>query len=519
MSRMFRSTFVVPSLLALLGASCGSDEDIQQTVPEVCATLNYDHKTTAADFYQKFASDEEARAYAEDLVKSGTLASAAGPNAKFKEISHDPRITGMIASLTEGFKRVFPKEMTGITDPPRVIVIESDLLNAYALGPRPSSSPLVQAGKSPWLFVVHTALLNHNATDLQIKGVFGHELGHLFLRTFLPEIQQRVRTYYQLAGSEDGIIGSVQKSAPAVETHVAEMLNIQQRIGGLPHLGFPVTQGQYIRIFQAFMNNMPKPLMQACTDATDQIAQLKKDVAKVQPEVNQGNLVPRALTADEQKSFDMQSVALAANLRACLLMPTAPIAYIVALLNSLPPEAAVPAHPRYPEVAALMLDVEKKIDAESMESTPLADRLLRAQDALLPRLATLQEDPQFPIAQLRVFDYEEDADDASVRVLREIGDDPLSLGGFFLSILTPAARDACLNNIAAGKTIPYGNLIDTHPATCWRYYHSQQLNKALASCPATSMGTQRSMQGIARPSAYDAFVRSAEPRGYGIGKR
>ena len=517
MSHVSRSACLAVSLFA---AACGSDEDALQTIPEVCATLNYDQKTAAADFYQQFATDDEARAYAEDLVKSGALASAAGAGAKFKEISHDPRITGMIASLTEGYKRVFPKEMTGITTPPRVVVVESDILNAYALGPRAAGSPLVQAGKSPWLFIVHTALLNHNATDAQVKGVFGHELGHLFLRTFLPEIQQRVRTYYAIAGSEDGVIGSVQKSDPAVRGHVEEILKIQQRVGGLPRLGFPVAQqSQYLRLFQVFMASAPKPTPQACTDAATQIAQLKTDVTKVLPEANQGNLVPRALTADEQKSFDMKSLALAANLRACLPMPAAPLAYVVALLNSLPAEAADPMNARYPEVAALMLDVEKKIDAEAMANTALADRMLRAQDALLPQLATLREDPQYPIAQLRVFDYEEDADDASVRVMHEIGDDPLGLAGFFLSILTPEAKAACLANLAAGKTIAYGELIDTHPATCWRYYHSQQLNKALDSCPAGTMGMQRSMQGLAQPSAYDVLTRSAAPRGYGIGTR
>ena len=166
-----------------------------------------------------------------------------------------------------------------------------------------------------------------------------------------------------------------------------------------------------------------------------------------------------------------------------------------------------------------MLDVEKKVDAASMADTALADRILRAQDELLPRLAAMQEDAQFPIAQLRVFDYEEDADDASVRVLRELGDDPLSLGGFFLSILTPEARKACLDDLAAGKTIAYGNLIDTHPATCWRDYHSQQLNKALDRCPAATMGMQRAMQGLAQPAADGVLARPAEPRGYGIGKR
>ena len=520
MPNALRSACLAVSLLA---AACGADDAVEPqaipAAPAVCATLDYDHKTPAADFYQQFASDDEAGAYAEDLIRSGVLAASTGANAKFKEISHDPRITGMVDSLLQGFQRVFPKELAGITTPPRVVVVESAVLNAYALGPRPGGSALVQAGKAPWLFVVHTALLNHDVPDVQLKAVLAHELGHLFLRTFLPEIQQRVRTYYALAGSEDGVIGSVQESDPPVRGHVDAMLDIQQRVGGLPRLGFPVLQGQYVRLFQLFMGSAPKPVPQACTTASAQIAQQRSAVLKVLPQADQGNLVPRALTADEQQGFDAQSLAIAASLRACLPSPVAPLAYVVALLNSLPPEAADPSHPRYPEVLALMLDAERQVDAASGAGAALADRILRAQDLLLPRLAALQEDAAFPLPQLRVFDYEEDADDASVRVLRALGDDPLALGGFFLSILTPAARAACLDDLAAGRTIAYGNLIDIHPATCWRYYHSQQLNRALDQCPAAAMGAQRAMQGRLQTAAYEVRARAVEPRGYGLGRR
>jgi hypothetical protein len=102
---------------------------------------------------------------------------------------------------------------------------------------------------------------------------------------------------------------------------------------------------------------------------------------------------------------------------------------------------------------------------------------------LRPRLLELRDDPQFPIGRIRLYDFEEDADDAAVRVLRALGYPPTGNGEFLLRLMRPEdAGPQCARDVEAQLPIRYGNLADPHPANCWRYYHATQLAEALGAC-------------------------------------
>ena len=78
-----------------------------------------------------------------------------------------------------------------------------------------------------------------------------HEMGHLILRTFLPEIRAQVRTTYLVHGSEDGILGASQDNDPLVAAHVDEIAKRQLRVGGNPDIGtFFVTPPIYASIMR-----------------------------------------------------------------------------------------------------------------------------------------------------------------------------------------------------------------------------------------------------------------------------
>src|SRR5262249_10378919 len=163
----------------------------------------------------------------------------------------------------------------------------------------------------------------------------------------------------------------------------------------------------------------------------------------------------------------------------------------------------------------LMLDVEKSVDAEGANA-PLIDRMLHAQGPIRSEFIALQKKPEYPIDQIRVYDYEEDADDAAVRILTAIGDDPLAFGTFLLNALMPAEmKAACVADVAAGKPVPFGRFIDTHPATCWRYYHVAQFSKALNQCGSTPSSAKTAPKGSGRPSVIDQMPREMTEKGYG----
>jgi hypothetical protein len=513
--------------LTLLGACSPAEGDASSSQDAlrnggICATLDYGHTKSNADFYGQFKDDAAAADYVTNLIGAGALAAISGADAKFKELSADARLVKLVGEVYGAYQRVFPKETEGMPNAPRIAIVESSNVNAFALGPGIEAGG-VRKDQSPWIFIVHTALLSASHTDNELRGLFAHELGHLILRTFLPEIQERLRSTYMLKGSEDGILGASADNEPGVAAHVEETLKRQQRIGGLPELGpsFSSLGGSYATVVGA-MFGQPEAGTAECAAAATQITQLTSLQTALLPDLSGGLFVPRRPTPDEQSKLDAVSASVDKGLRACFAKgvagaPTS-LLELTAGLNDLSDQAGDPTNPDHAKALALMLDAERQVDAAAPAGDPLIDRLLDAATRLRKEELALREDPSFPIGQIRTFDYEEDADDASARILAALGDDPKGVGHFLLSMLPKAAADACVRDVAAGKAIPYGQFVDTHPATCWRYYHVTQFSKTLAQCAGTSDGKGQ-MKGSGEPSVFDAMGRARDQKGPGTGEK
>jgi hypothetical protein len=83
------------------------------------------------------------------------------------------------------------------------------------------------------------------------------------------------------------------------------------------------------------------------------------------------------------------------------------------------------------------------------------------------------------VETFRVYTTEEQADDASIRVLNFLGREPTSIGTFMLRWLSPEEKEKCLLSIKRGEQIPYGTLFDRHRGDCWRYDHSIRFAETL----------------------------------------
>jgi hypothetical protein len=464
--------FLLP-LLPLVAVACSAATSDAGSATEsvtggsICQTLDYGGPSEA-DYYRHFATDADAGEYIKALIAQGQLAGNAGPNAEFKEVSTDPRWVGLAKEIFTGFQKTFPRETAGMTAPPPVIIVKSDIPNAYALGPGFAENPQAPKDRSPWLFIVHTKISEGTFTDDELRGLFAHEMGHLILKTFLPDIQKRVRAIYKIEGSRNSIIGATQHNDPAIEAHVNEILARQQRIGSIQFLGLPMAApGAYMKI----LNNMiaSAPASDACTALKTDQKTLQDLQVLLLPNNASGNLVPSVPTAAQQAELDRLSALVTTEIKTCI----APVEDKAALsdLSQMLGVAPLPA--------------EQNIDA-TMASAPIGERILAAEAEVRAELIALRNDPAFPIDQLRVFDYEEDADDASVRVLTTLGHDATGVGQMVLDLSPDTTlKSKCMASVAAGETIPYGQFFDTHEPSCWRYYHTTQFSKALSSCGPT----------------------------------
>lgn len=516
--RMLRRSFVfaLPALFSAI--ACASPSDATSTSAAevhsggICSTLDYGPRAAPKDYYRYFASDAEASAYVQKLLE-GPLAGS----GTLKEVTRDERLNRLVGEVYAGFKKAFPHETEGTpADAPRVAILQTDVINAFALGPTTIDSAV--APRSPWLFFVNTGLLDQHASDDELRGVFAHELGHLLVRTFLPEVKARVRATYVIRGTEDGVLGEAQENDPAAAAHVEDILKHQDRVGGWPKLGiFALDRTGYpsagytrfYKILQTAGASGPSAPAACAGISTDLKALETAQIANV-PDFDAMDLSPRDPNAEERAKLDGLTTTLKNDLRACLASMNggpASLADVVAFLNGLPPSATDPADARHAELVALMLPVELQVDRD-FAGAPLLDRMFEADARLRAELAALKDDPRFPIANLRIYDSEEDADDASMRVLASIGQDPLGIGSFFTNHFMPeAARERCLADIAAGRLVSYGSLVDVHPATCWRYYHGTQFAKAVSACTfpvtrapkspaAPSIADQRTIRGF-----------------------
>lgn len=479
-----------------------------------CDTLDYGAVAPASEYYRVFASDRAASAFVQSLFDAGAFAPVLGADATFGGISPDARLHRLVDEVMEGYRKVFPKEMTGITGSPHIAIVNVAIPNAFALGPMKSPDQPDAPAQSPFIFFVTSDLLEKGGSDAALRGLFAHEIGHLVLRTFLPEIQARVRAAYLLGGSEDGILGAAQSDDPAVAAHIESMMKVQERIGGIPEIGTQVFLGTYAKIFGGFMQGQETPTA-ACTEAMASAQAMAQFQVGFLPGYPAGDLSPRTPTAEEQAQLTSITDAFEAKLRACAGAEKAPLALLVAVINNLSPTAAVPGDADHEKFLQVILPEEVQVDRENPNAS-LVDRMLLASKLMRTRLLSIRANPTFPIDKLRVYDFEEDADDASIRVLHARGDDATGVGRFMLSLMPESLRNACLDSVEAGNPVSYGRLVDVHPTHCWRYYHATQFAASLNVCEEKSVRREVSpRQGSGKASVYDQMLRDSMNQGYG----
>jgi len=465
---------------------------------DVCATLDYGHQRSNADYFLRFDNDSAALEYSRGFLASN------GINAD-AEIARDSRLIRLVNRVFDGFRKVFPLETEGMDRPPRVLVVDQEGLNAFA-----GYDERRDVDKAPWLFWVHRATVNSSRPDAELEGLYAHELAHLILRNLLPETRAKIRTHYRVpGGAEHGVIGAVTPDDPVVRARAEELRTIDALVGReaafgrLPLSAFEDNEYQSLLLTLAKQRNISSDA-KACDAADEGIRRARafyKAVVSVHDLTFEISPREAAGLADLEDSTVTMLRRCYANVKKSIFELKLEDRSVRVLVNGTPASLQTILDPTTREhklaYGALMSNsVEQEVDTNT--DRPTIERLLDIVGTLHRRADTLTQDTSLPIDELRVFDLEEDADDAAVRVLRAIGDDPRGAARLFVGQMPDP--DACLSEIESGRVPRYGRFIDSHNATCWRAFHTMELAKALESCPAVP----------AQNSKYSRFTYTAE---------
>lgn len=460
----------------------------------ICATLDYGHTRANADYFRQFPDDAAALAYSKDFLRVSKMPEA-------KEVTHDARIERLVGGVFNGFRKVFPRETDGMGTPPRIVVVAADGVNAFAgFDERPN------VNKAPWIFWVHDAIFSNPKPDLELQGLFAHELGHLILRNLLPETRAKIRTHYRVpGGAEQGVIGEVADDDPTVKKHVEEirilgaMVGRETIFGPLPFSIFE--DNEYQSILTTFMDleEPASPEQGACKTTDDNFSRIGT-IFSANASVHDFVLRLSPAQRDDLTKLVKSTVA---SMKTCYghvkmsLFELKVRDRVASMTNdgvaaektkAVLEKTLDPTTDEHKKAYAALMsnDVERDVDAE--DGTPTIERLFKVVDTLHRRVGDLEADTSLPIDELRVYDMEEDADDAALRVLRVLDVDPLATGRFFVNLM-PDPK-SCIRDVESGKVPFYGRFLDPHNGTCWRYFHSVQLAKALERCPTVpSAGT------------------------------
>jgi hypothetical protein len=475
------------------GAAAG-DTGTSRAKKDICATLDYAHDRSNAEYFLQFDDDAAALEFSKGFLDANGISDPAS-------LTTNARVLRLVGRVFDGFRRVFPRETEGLDKPPRVLAVQAPGINAFA-----GYDERNDVNKAPWLFWVHQPTIDSDKPDAELEGLYAHELAHLILRNLLPETRKKIRTHYRvLGGKEKGVIGAVAPDEANVRALAEELRDIGNLVGREPGFGaLPISayeENEYESMLATLAKDRGGGDAQACQTADNGLQQAG-DFYRANVSVHD-----LTLSLTPKQAQDLATLAnntsdafrkCYANVNKSLLELKINDKSARVLVNGVPASLETLLDPTTPEhelvYSVLMANqVERDVDAKTGLTT--IARVLEVVDRLHQRAGELDSDASLPIDELRVFDLEEDADDAAVRILRAIGDDTLGAAKLFMGQMPDPS--ACQQEIESGVVPRYGRFIDSHNATCWRAFHSMDLADALSRCPATPPLSPNSSSGAA----------------------
>lgn len=334
-----------------------------------------------------------------------------------------------------------------------VVVMDSGAQNAFVLAdPRP--------GMVMWSIQIYRGLLD-TMTDDEVVSVLLHELSHAVRQHVVAGVAESVERFYVTSTPE--VLGYRQGDSAPIRALAQAWRRAAILAGPYSSVALQALPlgGDLGLLFEEYVARQPY-IVPACADALAALQRIA-DRASIRP--LDGAFEPRSI---DPYAYQASYVALTA-----CTPPSLTFRNLVAPLGSAwmnwigaaiePSEAAVWERPALEAIFTLV------------------GQRRRAMRTLEARLAS---EHGVGWSQIRIFTYEEAADDESVHIATRTGE-ASRLGSAFHAMLGTTAAE-CDDLLASGRLVPYGvDLTEPHHALCWRIGHAAQV----ASEPASSART------------------------------
>ena len=397
--------------------------------------------------YKVYASRDEAIAWYTNATAGGET-SGVGDKAVASSDARYADVDKEVADIFQGFKELFPVNTQDLPTP-IVILTESANPGAYAV----YDDALKQ---SPNVFMIQTPTL---ALDkAAVRGVIAHELTHHVLKHKWPGIEKKIEVYYDATKTTGNGFGFEQTG-----DQDAYKAALPIKVYGESTGDFAVTQwngytrpeGTLYDFVQYIHDKAKKTNAAPCADAETAENALKTFADPLRDRAT----FTIAATPEQLTQLGNLTTTYVQKETACVSVVAGKFYDVIG-------EALG-------QTADQIKDSASTAEKEANDATPNAYAALvyltKKYDQALIAAPT----------NLRIYTYEEQADDTAVSVNFYLDQDPNGLTTYFRTgALDAAARTKCDGLVSAGEP-PYGGLADPHHATCWRVWHTQKINAFL----------------------------------------
>ncbi|MBT8492473.1 MAG: hypothetical protein KJO07_05400, partial [Deltaproteobacteria bacterium] len=320
-----------------------------------------------------------------------------------------------------------------------------------------------EVDKTAFAINVHRGLFDRGATDGELLAIIMHELEHAVGLHGLSGVKDRIARYYLAAGNREPF-GFEQVSDPGVEDAVGAWMSLSEDAGwfsGTAMVGFPFPGysfgGNLGDLYWRALDVYADTTDEACASAVAQFNEAY-DGYMLRYDGNSQNIY---FGEDTDLAAYIGTLALNAVHSSCFANFELDYFDMMALyLNS---SAA--------EVRADM-DAESIAVVEGKNAFEGISALLGHRRAVMREIeAATAEATGQPWSRVRVYSYEEAADDATVAVMHDMGYGADQGSSAMFLLVGEPYQASCSTLLGGTGILPYGTLADAHHAACWRVRH------------------------------------------------
>jgi hypothetical protein len=418
-------------------------------------------RATNIEHYHLFAAQDDAVTWFTDFEKRRAALEGRTPDAvvPHSDARYAP-FEAEAAKVWDAYKQLFPRDTAGLDAPPRIVLIQRDDVNAYAVfDPELTCTTGGPAGCAPHAFMVHTASLepitDPTARGDALFGLVAHELAHHVLKHTWPGVGDKVTKYFD--ASHWPAFGFEQLDDAATRARVEGWLAPAGRSGPFPLTqlhGMPWVTQSFLDLTRRFMTAKAAATNAAACDTAR--ATYRTLANFLDDHVDEADQALDLTSADDARLDGLAANAVH-DVDACVSVLTTKFTALVA-----------------EEFGVAEADVSGSL-------TPAEHAVVDAAATPFDALVGLGKLDYAAMAAIdvksaRSYTFEEQADDVGINVLFRAGMDARSLATFFrFRALTAMSREACEARVGTATEPPFGLLSDPHHATCWRIDHADRL--------------------------------------------